>query len=551
MNSAFVLSRRTILQLPLLVQAPAVVRPLPRSPVELTIPDMCPGQEAGDVAFEAFKKVSVPIDKYIFLRDLNVQQPKAYYQVLLNHTEEVLPYIYTPTVGEACERYHELPLTTRGLYLTRNDKGKILEKLKAWPQQDVKVVVVTDGERILGLGDLGANGMGITEGKITLYTAAAGVDPSQCLPMAFDVGTANQALLSDPKYKGLKQDRVSEAEFDELMAEFFAALRVWQPHMLLQFEDFGNHNAFRLLENYRHNFCCFNDDIQGTACVTLAGILSGLRAAKPGGASLKDQTILFLGAGEAGTGIGELIAQDLARRTGCTVEEGRSHCYFLDTRGLVCAERTDLQHHKIPFAHDVPFQPDLLSAVKALKPTVLVGVSTIPGSFDEEVIRTMTANIDQRPLIFPLSNPTSKAECTFQQAYDWTDGKVIFASGSPFPVITRADGKEVAPAQANNAYIFPAVGHAAILVKAKCISDEDFIIAADALAHMTPEAELEEGHLFPPFRDIFTVSATIMAAVAKRMVDSGVGTAPADLGSHSWHDWAVSKMWGLPHVSAM
>ncbi|KAF6252741.1 cytosolic NADP malic enzyme [Scenedesmus sp. NREL 46B-D3] len=477
-----------------------------------------------ELILEKFRSIEKPIDKYLTLRDLLRLAPRVYYDLLLKHTEEILPYIYTPTVGEACENYHKLPLKTRGLYLTLHDKGSVLKKLQAWPVQEIKVAVITDGERILGLGDLGRNGMGISEGKITLYTAAAGVNPMQCLPICVDIGTNNPTYLEDPDYRGIKAPRVTGAEFDEFMGEVMESLQSWQPHMLVQFEDFGNNNAFRLLESWRHKMCAFNDDIQGTACITLAGLVSAARAT---GKPFNEHRVLFLGAGEAGTGIGELIATYLHLRHNMTMEEGRQHCFFLDSRGLVCKSRTNLQHHKQPFAHDVEFCPDLKSAIAALKPTAL------------DVVDAMCA-LNDRPIIFPLSNPTSKSECTYQEAYEWTKGKVLFASGSPFDPITDA-GVVHYPAQANNAYIFPAVGYAAVLAKSREITDEMFVLASEELSAMTDMEELEQGRLFPPFQSIRAISKVLTARVAEKMVAAGLGTVPE--GCSDWEAFVASNMW--------
>eukprot|EP00775_Hariotina_reticulata_P013302 gene13302-13431_t len=490
-----------------------------------------------ELILEKFRSIEKPIDRYLTLRDLLRLAPKVYYDLLLKHTEEVLPYIYTPTVGEACENYHKLPLKTRGLYITLHDKGSVLKKLQAWPVQDIKVAVITDGERILGLGDLGRNGMGISEGKITLYTAAAGVNPMQCLPICVDIGTNTPRYLEDPDYRGIKAPRITGAEFDEFMTEVMEALQAWQPHMLVQFEDFGNHNAFRLLDSWREKMCVFNDDIQGTACITLAGLLSSSRAT---GKPFNEHRVLFLGAGEAGTGIGELIAHYLHLRHGLTLEQGRQHCFFLDSRGLVCKSRTNLQHHKEPFAHDVEFCPDLKTAIEKLKPTALVGVSTIANAFNKEIVDAMCA-LNDRPIIFPLSNPTSKSECTYAEAFEWTHGKVLFASGSPFDPITDAAGVVHYPAQANNAYIFPAVGYAAVLARSRGITDEMFVLAAEELSTMTDMEELEQGRLFPAFQNIRAISKVLSARVAEHMVEAGLGTAPE--GCHDWESYVAANMW--------
>ncbi|GLI67513.1 hypothetical protein VaNZ11_011718 [Volvox africanus] len=485
-----------------------------------------------------------PIDKYMYLRELREHDTTKYYQLMLNNAQQVLPFIYTPTVGQACQEYHSLGIKTRGLYLSLNDRGSILSKLRSWPQQDIQVIVVTDGERILGLGDLGANGMGISEGKIELYTAAAGVDPSKCLPIALDVGTNNAKLRESPEYKGLRSARPSDEEYDAFVDEFMQALKVWRPHVLLQYEDFGNHNAFRVLEKYQSGFCCFNDDIQGTAGITLAALLGALRIR---GGRLSEQRILFLGAGEAACGIATLISYCMHRREGLSEESSRQRCYLMDSKGLVVASRTDLQHHKKPFAHDAPSVRTLIEAVRMLKPTAIIGVSAVPNTFDEEVIKAM-AELNERPIIFPLSNPTSLSECTFEQAIKWTDGRVIFASGSPFDPIEYKGELHNAP-QANNAYIFPAVGHAAVLTKAKIIPQAVFLVAAEQLAAMATIKELQTGSVFPQFSNIRSISAAIMAAVVRYLVNTGLGTVPAGWEGHDtgegldWRHMAKAAMW--------
>ncbi|GBG68540.1 hypothetical protein CBR_g3084 [Chara braunii] len=380
-------------------------------------------RQVGTEELATMRQMATDLQRYLFLRNLQEKDPGVFYELLMKNSQELLPYVYTPTVGEACQKYHKLPVKTHGLYIRPEHRGSILKLLKSLPQQDVKVVVVTDGERILGLGDLGAGGMGISEGKILLYTVIGGVDPMVCLPVCLDVGTDNASLLEDPEYKGLRQKRLRGAEYDEFVEEFVSALYAWQEHVLLQFEDFGNHNAFELLSKYRHQYCCFNDDIQGTACIVLAGLVAALRVT---GGSFPEQKILFLGAGEAGTGIGELIAMALAKSYGVSLDEARRVCYFMDSKGLVCKSRTGLQSHKINFAHDIPYQATLVDAVRTLRPTALIGVSTIAGAFTREVLELM-AEINERPIVFPLSNPTSKSECTFVDAFNWTAGRVVVA----------------------------------------------------------------------------------------------------------------------------
>ncbi|OAE35301.1 hypothetical protein AXG93_392s1500 [Marchantia polymorpha subsp. ruderalis] len=486
------------------------------------------------------------IQRYLFLRYLQDSQPDTFWKLMINNAQELLPYVYTPTVGEACEKYSNLPIKTRGLYIREEDSGKILEKLKAWRHQDIQVIVVTDGERILGLGDLGAGGMGISEGKIILYTVFGGVDPKRCLPVCIDVGTNKESLLQDAEYIGVKHKRLRGEKYDALVDELVHAVKEWQPHLLLQFEDFGNTNAFHVLERAQDVVCCFNDDIQGTACITLTGLLSALRVT---GKKLDEQRILFLGAGEAGTGIGKLIALAINQTCGVPMEEAMKFCFYVDSKGLVCKSRTGLQHHKLPFAHDVPFQPDLLSAVKELRPTVLIGVSTITGAFSKEVLEAMR-EYNERPVVFPLSNPTSKAECTFEEAYQHTGGAVVFASGSPFPPFVTNDERTLFPAQANNAYIsflkhiFGPIGMAAVLTKCKTITEEVFLITAELLAAKTPEARLESGMLFPAFSDMKEVAPQLIAGICEYMMKVGLGTQPD--GVTDWLEYVKEQMFKPP-----
>ncbi|CAM6091174.1 unnamed protein product [Calypogeia fissa] len=482
------------------------------------------------------------IQRYLFLRYMQDNQSDTFWKLMINNAQELLPYVYTPTVGEACQKYSNLPIKTRGLYIRQSDAGSILEKLKHWKHQDIEVIVVTDGERILGLGDLGAGGMGISEGKIILYTVMGGVDPSKCLPVCLDVGTNNEGLLEDPEYAGICEKRLRGEPYDALVDEFVTSLKKWQPNVLLQFEDFGNTNAFRILEKYRNKILSFNDDIQGTACITLAGVLSALRVT---GKPLKDQKIMFLGAGEAGTGIGKLIALALVDKSGIQLEEALKACYFVDSKGLVCKSRTDLQHHKVEFAHDVPFQLNLLAAVKALKPTILIGVSTITGAFNKEVLETMHEN-NERPVVFPLSNPTSKAECTFEEAYRYTGGTVVFASGSPFPPYTTNDEKTLYPAQSNNAYIFGPIGKAAVLTKCKSIPETLFLKTAELLAEKTPEGRLESGMLFPAFSDMKEVAPQLIAGISEYIVKVGLGEEPKEVAQLGWLKYVQGQMYTGP-----
>jgi malate dehydrogenase (oxaloacetate-decarboxylating)(NADP+) len=455
---------------------------------------------------ENFHRKPNSLEKYIHMIALQDRNETLFYRVVLDHIEQMMPIIYTPTVGQGCQEYGHIFRRPRGMFISADDKGRMAEILHNWPCQDVRIIVVTDGERILGLGDLGAFGMGIPVGKLSLYTACAGVHPSLSLPVTLDVGTDNERLLNDPLYIGIRQHRLRGEAYDE-------------------FEDFANRNAFRLLEKYRDRACTFNDDIQGTGAVALAGIYSALRIT---GGQLSELTLLFLGAGEAAVGIANLIVAAMVSE-GLSDEEARGRCWLVDSGGLVVKSRTGLANHKLPYAHDHAPLPDFFSAVESLKPDAIIGVSGQSGAFTQPVLETM-ARLNERPIIFALSNPTSKAECTAEQAYTWTDARAIFASGSPFPPVT-IDGKTYVPGQGNNAYIFPGVGFGAIACGATLVTDEMFFESAKALAQQVSEADLEQGLIYPPLAEIREVSAAIAAAVAEVAYQRGFATQPkpADL----------------------
>jgi len=380
--------------------------------------------------------------------------------------------------------------------------------------------VVTDGERILGLGDLGANGMGIPVGKLSLYTACAGINPAKTLPITLDVGTENERLRHDPIYIGLPEPRLRGAEYDALVDEFMTAVTERHPNVMVQFEDFANLNAFRLLHKYRNGYCTFNDDIQGTASVTLSGIYSALRLT---GGKLGEQKLLFLGAGEAGIGIADLIVSAMMDE-GLTEAEARQRCWFVDSRGLVESTRTDLAEHKLHYAHEFAPQPDLLAAVHALQPTGLIGVSGRGQMFTQPIVAAMAA-LNQRPIVFALSNPTSNSECTAEQAYTWSDGRAIFASGSPFNPV-EYNGQTFVPGQGNNSYIFPGVGLGVVAVKARHVPDEMFMAAARTLAQLVTEDDLAKGRIYPSLTRIREVSAAIGTAVAEVAYQQGLARVP-------------------------
>jgi len=431
-------------------------------------------------------------------------------------------------VGEACQKLGHIFRRARGLYISRHERGRIREVLENWPHRNVDVIVVTDGERILGLGDLGAQGMGIPVGKLSLYTALAGIHPQRCLPITLDVGTNNAQLLSDPLYFGILEKRLRGADYESFVDEFVTAVQEVFPNALLQFEDFATENAIHLLEKYRNRICTFNDDIQGTAGVTLAGLIAANRLTKR---PLQDEHILFYGAGEAASGIGGLIVSAIMKQ-GISAEQARSRIWFVDSKGLVVKSRTDLAHHKLPYAHDHEPIKNLEDIVDALRPTCIIGVSGQPQTFTEQILTKM-GQFNERPMIFSLSNPTAKSECTAEQAYRYTDGRAIFASGSPFPPC-EYKGKTYIPGQGNNAYIFPGLGLGVIASRAKHVTDEMFYIAASTLAHLVTEEYLAQGTIFPPLERIREVSHAIATAVAQDAYDTGLATAPkpADLSSY-------------------
>ncbi len=488
-------------------------------------PRIFTGEEQSKRILENFHNKTDDLEKYIYMVALQDRNETLFYRTGIDNIEEIMPIIYTPVVGKACQLFGHIWRRPRGLYLTLNDKGRIAEVLRNWPMKKVGIIVVTDGERILGLGDLGANGMGIPIGKLALYTACAGVHPSLCLPITIDVGTNNEELLNDPLYIGLLQTRLRGEVYDELIDEFIWAVQDVFPGALIQFEDFSNQNAFRLLRKYQDQVCTFNDDIQGTASVTLAGIYSAIRIT---GQNLTDQKILFQGAGEAGVGIANLIVSALEAE-GMSHDEAKRKCWLVDSKGLVVKSRDNLQDHKLTYAHDHKIVSSLISAMETLKPTILIGVSGQPQTFTQPIVEAM-GKINEQPVIFALSNPTSKAECTAEQAYSWTNGRAIFASGSPFDPVTL-NGKTYVPGQGNNAYVFPGVGLGIIESGARHVTNEMFFAAAKALAKEVSEDDLAKGSVYPPLPQIRDVSAVIASVVAEVAYERGLATVerPDDL----------------------
>jgi malate dehydrogenase (oxaloacetate-decarboxylating)(NADP+) len=489
---------------------------------------------------ENFRRLESDLSRYILLEALHDRNEALFFRVITENPDEMMPVIYTPTVGLACQQFGHIYRRPRGMFISAADRGRMVEVMRNWPYRDARMIVVTDGERILGLGDLGANGMGIPIGKLALYTACAGLHPRHCLPVMLDYGTNNEALLEDPLYIGLRQKRLSGSALDELVDEFVEAAQQSFPGIVIQFEDFANHNAFRLLRNYRDKICCFNDDIQGTASVTVAGIFSALRVT---GKRMSEQTFLSLGAGEAATGIADLLVAAMMD-DGLDEATARSRCWMVDSKGLVVAERKDRAEHTRPYAHPHVPVGNFLGAVRALEPTALIGVGATPQAFDRDVIEAMS-RLNQRPIIFALSNPTSKAECTAEQAYAWSGGRALFASGSPFDPV-ELDGRRYVPRQGNNSYIFPGVGLGVVTVQSSRVTDAMFMAAARTLAHSVSEEDLAQGSLYPALSRVREVSAQIAVAVAEVAFRDGLACIdrPGDL-----HELMLQQMYDARYVS--
>jgi malate dehydrogenase (oxaloacetate-decarboxylating)(NADP+) len=459
------------------------------------------------------------IDRYMLLSSLQERNERLFYQLVDAHVDRILPLIYTPTVGEACREFSHIARDPKGFFITPDDRGSIRRILGNWPHKDIRVIVVTDGERILGLGDLGANGMGIPVGKLALYTACAGIPPEACLPVTLDVGTNNDRLRTDVLYLGYPRRRLTGKAYFTLVDEFVSAAQSRYRDALIQFEDFLTPNAYALLKRYRDRALCFNDDIQGTAAVALAGVYASTRVTR---LRFTDLRIMFLGAGSAATGIADLMTAAFVDE-GLTADDARRRLSFVDVNGLVVTSRTDLMEHNLPYALDTT-PMSFLEAIEAIRPHVLIGATGAPGTFTQAVVEKMST-INQRPALFALSNPTSRAECTAEQAYTWSGGRALFASGSPFGPVAFGD-TTFHPAQGNNVYVFPGIGLGAIACRARTLPDELFLAAARTLASLVRPSHLAKGSLYPPLQDIRKISLAIATKVATHAYSLGLAREP-------------------------
>ena len=468
---------------------------------------------------------STDLDRYIYLVNLLDHNETLFYKTVMSDPARFLPIVYDPTIGEACLKFGHIYRQTRGMYLSITRRGKVKEILRNWPQKDVRFICVTDGGRILGLGDLGANGAGIPIGKLELYTACAGVPPQYLLPMYLDAGTNNEQYLHDPLYLGMRKTRPSSEELYAFVDEFVEAVQEVFPKCCIHFEDWTGVDAIHLLQRYRDKYCVYNDDVQGTAGITLAGMVN---AAKLKGAKLKDEKYLFLGAGSAGIGLADLLCSALVGQ-GMKLKEAQSRVHMFDVNGLLESSRTDLIDFQKPYAHKHAPTRDFVDAIESIKPTTIIGVSTIGGAFTQKVIETMS-RINERPIVLALSNPTEHAECTPEQAYTWSKGKAIYAAGVQFPPV-HVNGQAFLPGQANNFYIFPAVGMAIFATQASRVTDQMFIEAAYAVADQVQPELLKQGLLYPLQANILETEIETAARVAKLVFDSGLARVerPADM----------------------
>lgn len=466
-------------------------------------------------ALENIRCKTNDIEKYIFLNALLERNQRLFYRIMIDHMEEVMPLVYTPTVGEACKAFAHIFRRPQGFYITPEDRGDIAAILDNWPEKDIRVIVVTDGERILGLGDLGANGMGISIGKTALYVACAGIRPEYCMPVMLDVGTNNLALREDPLYLGYPHARLKGEAYNTLVDEFIQAVCARFPRALIQFEDFLTPNAFRFLDQYGPSVRCFNDDIQGTAAVTLAGVYTASRITEK---KFSDMRIMFLGTGSAASGTAELMVMAY-RDAGLSVSQARERIWFVDRKGLVVSTNEVIKPRVKPFAHVHP-PCGFVDAIEAVRPDVLIGATGVANTFTEAVIRKM-ADVNERPVIIALSNPTSHTECTAEEAYAWSDGRAIYASGSPFNPV-RYKTYYFEPAQGNNAYIFPGIGLGVYASSARLITQSMFLSAARVLSDLVTDTEISKGSVYPSLRRVRTVSKVIAVSVCEVAAREGL-----------------------------
>ena len=460
------------------------------------------------------------LERYIYLINLLDHNETLFYRTVMSDPARFLPIVYDPTIGEACLKFGHIYRQPRGMYLSLTRRGKVKEVLKNWPQKDVRFICVTDGGRILGLGDLGANGMGIPIGKLQLYTACAGVPPQYLLPMYLDAGTNNEQYLHDPLYLGMRKTRPSSEELFSFVDEFMEAVQELFPKCCVHFEDWTGVDAVHLLERYRDKYCVYNDDVQGTAGITLAGMIN---ATKLKGTKLSDEKYLFLGAGSAGIGLANLLCSALVEE-GLTPAQAQSRVYMFDINGLLEDTRTDLVDFQKAYAHKHKPSRDFVACIESIRPTTIIGVSTIGGAFNQKVIEAMS-RINERPVVLALSNPTEKAECTPEQAYTWSNGKAIYAAGVQFPAI-HFNGETFLSGQANNFYIFPAIGMAIFATQASRVTDEMFIEAARAVADQVPSELVKQGLLYPLQSNILETEIQTAARVAKLVFDLGLARVP-------------------------
>ena len=493
----------------------------------LITPRQTSQQEQEERIIQNLQKCKSNIDKYIYLMSLLDRNEILFYKILSKNIQDLAPIIYTPTVGEACLHFGDILRRPRGMYFTSNDKGEMRSMIYNWPTNDVELIVVTDGSRILGLGDLGANGMGIPIGKLCLYTACGGIHPSKCLPVVIDVGTNNKTLReSGGHYLGLNQSRLTGNKYFEIVDEFLSAVNHRYPNALIQFEDFSSNNATKLLTKYRNKYLCFNDDMQGTAVVTLAALLNALYLIHKYNPieALTKQRIIVVGAGTAGLGVSQGILFNMINSGGITEEEAYKNFYIVDNQGCLGAGRNVQYFFQKPWVrNDIPDKTDLLSLIREVKPTILLGLTGIGGLFKEEIIKEI-AKYCKRPIIFPMSNPTKNAECTAQQAIEWTNGRCIFASGSPFKSVNY-NGKMYSVSQSNNMYAFPGIGLGALVSQATTITDNMLNQAAIALANSTRKYNSLNGQLFPSISKIPLISKDIAVALGMQAIRDGVSTA--------------------------